>query len=135
MNLQAKMNQNIRVALSVGEIFDKITILEIKNKKITDKEKLVNIEKELLELNNIAKKNIDTDIIEEEIKELKIVNMELWKIEDDIRDKELLKEFDDHFIKLARSVYMVNDKRAKIKKIINIKTNSHLVEEKSYKEY
>ncbi len=114
------------IPVSVGELIDKITILEIKS-MFTDSEY---IKKELEELNKI-KSSITQYILEYEI-ELKKVNEKLWKIEDKIREKERLKEFDDEFIELARQVYITNDQRAEIKKKINIETNSNFREIKLY---
>jgi len=122
--------------MSVGELLDKITILEIKSVKITDQDKLKNINYELQLLNQTWQqtglKNADTDRLQES---LKAVNLRLWKIEDDIRIKEKNREFDEQFIELARSVYYQNDDRAKVKKDINLLTGSDLVEEKSYQSY
>jgi hypothetical protein len=127
--------KGIRISVSVGEIFDKITILQIKQNKITDKEKLINVETELFEIKNIVNHYNNDEVVNLLVRNLKNVNLQLWEIEDKIRIKESQKEFDKEFIELARSLYIVNDKRAKIKKDINLKTNSHLVEEKSYTSY
>ena len=127
--------KGIRISVSVGEIFDKITILQIKQNKITDKEKLINVETELFEIKNIVNHYNNDEVVNLLVRNLKNVNLQLWEIEDKIRIKESQKEFDKEFIELARSVYIVKDKRAKIKKDINLKTNSHLVEEKSYTSY
>jgi hypothetical protein len=116
----------ITVPISVGELLDKITILEIKS-LFTDNQY---IQKELDELNQI-KSTITQYTLEYEV-QLKKVNETLWKIEDKIREKEKLKEFDDEFIELARSVYINNDKRAEIKKQINELTNSTYQEVKLY---
>ncbi len=123
------------IPVSIGEIVDKISILKIKYKKITDIAKLKNVDIELQELKLKFEDLGAFDQIETEIKNLDIVNEQLWKIEDDIREKEKKKEFDDDFIKLARSVYQINDKRALYKKEINLKTGSLLIEEKSYSNY
>lgn len=120
--------------ISLGELVDKITILRIKLVNITDETKLSNIKKEeglLTEKLN----ELNLADLEKYLDELQAVNQKLWKIEDDIRDKERSREFDQDFIKLARSVYVVNDQRFQIKNQINKKYNSNLVEEKSYKEY
>ncbi|MFC3193447.1 DUF6165 family protein [Marinicella sediminis] len=126
----------VSTPMSVGELLDKITILEIKSVKITDQDKLKNINYELQLLNQTWQqtglKNADTDRLQES---LKAVNLRLWKIEDDIRIKEKNREFDEQFIELARSVYYQNDDRAKVKKDINLLTGSDLVEEKSYQSY
>ncbi|MGY9058457.1 MAG: DUF6165 family protein [Candidatus Puniceispirillales bacterium] len=127
---------NINTIISTGEFFDKITILEIKKKKISDKQKLINIQNELSELRNIEKKyDLEKFELKDLINNLYLSNLKLWEIEDKIRLKEKAKEFDQDFIDLARSVYFKNDLRAKIKKDINIKSNSNLIEEKSYQEY
>lgn len=127
---------DINTVISVGEFFDKITILEIKKKKINDKEKLKNVNYELSELRNIEKTfNLEKFELNELIKNLYNVNLELWTIEDEIRILEKSKSFDNEFINLARSVYIKNDLRAKLKKEINIKSKSNLIEEKSYEEY
>ncbi|MFK5915621.1 MAG: DUF6165 family protein [Woeseiaceae bacterium] len=126
----------IKVELSYGEMLDKITILQIKRERMTDKAKVSNVEKELSLLTALwqADKNSNIDI-EQEIVELKSINEALWDIEDDIRDKEKAKEFDVNFIELARSVYVTNDKRAAVKRVINVKLGSDLIEEKSYSDY
>ena len=127
---------NINTIISVGEFFDKITILEIKKKKIIDIEKLKNINYELGELRKIEEKcNLEKFALDELIESLYNVNIELWTIEDEIRILEKSKSFDSEFINLARSVYIKNDLRARIKKEINIKSKSNLIEEKSYEEY
>jgi len=127
---------SIQTEISVGELLDKITILQIKQERIGDPEKLLNINRELDTLLEIWKDSpcSGTDL-DMESRDLKKVNETLWEIEDAIRDKESRKEFDKEFIELARSVYRTNDERARIKKIINRKTGSDLIEEKSYKEY
>tara|TARA_B100000123_G_C25568962_1_gene357457 strand:- start:304 stop:687 length:384 start_codon:yes stop_codon:yes gene_type:complete len=117
--------------ISVGELFDKLTILEIKRDKLKGLQ-LKNIKKEITYLEEVFKKNnllVDNKIFSK----LKNINKNLWNIEDQIRIKESKSEFDNDFINLARSVYFENDKRASLKKEINIKYNSELIEEKSYK--
>lgn len=127
---------NINTIISVGEFFDKITILEIKKKKIHDKEKLTNVNNELTELRNIEQTyNLENFQLNNLIKKLYNVNLELWDIEDKIRILEKSKSFDSEFIQLARSVYIKNDLRANLKKEINIKSKSNLIEEKSYEKY
>ena len=131
MTLESKQIYNIHAPVSLGELIDKITILEIKMIHMNGL-KLKNVKKELELLNSILKDQsieIDTNLINQ----LKEVNKNLWTIEDNIRIKESNQEFDKEFIKLARSVYKENDLRATIKKEINLKYNSNLVEEKSYK--
>jgi len=133
MNFESKKISNLLAPVSLGELIDKITILEIKQKYITGN-KLNNINKELKLLKYIIKdKNLEIDI--DLIDKLTKVNQSLWETEDKIRLKEKNQEFDKEFIQLARSVYIENDKRAFIKKEINKKYNSELVEEKSYINY
>jgi len=126
----------VSTPMSVGELLDKITILEIKSEKITDKDKLKNIQYELQLLNKTwTETGLNNEKTEALKNDLKTVNLKLWKIEDDIRIKEKAREFDAQFIELARSVYYQNDDRAAVKKAINILTGSDLVEEKSYESY
>jgi len=117
--------------ISVGELIDKITILEIKEARITDESKRINVEKELETLRSIEVSNIPTDLVDK----LRIVNDRLWVIEDAIREKERMNEFDSEFIELARSVYFTNDRRGEIKREINEVCGSDLVEEKDYCRY
>lgn len=128
--------ENIHVPVSPGEVLDKITILEIKSERIEDPEKLVNVRIELGLLSDAWANAIDVD---DKIRalhaELKGVNEDLWEIEDDIRDKERAREFDDEFIRLARAVYVTNDRRSEVKKKINLHLGSEIVEEKSYQDY
>ena len=128
-----KNSSNILAPISLGELIDKITILEIKTVHMTGK-KLKNVEKELKLLKDIIQVNnleIDLGLIEN----LKQVNNRLWNIEDSIRIKESQQEFDREFIQLARSVYKENDRRSTIKNEINKTYNSDLIEEKSYNKY
>ena len=126
----------LRVPVSVGELLDKITILQIKLAHISDAAKRGNIQNELdALLPLVASDPFTTDHMQGLMAELKAVNEALWKIEDDIREKEAAKNFNAEFISLARSVYITNDKRAEIKKQINLATGSDLVEEKSYESY
>jgi len=125
----------MKIEVSHGEIVDKLTILQIKNQNITDPIKLDNIVKEYDYLLSIVENDLGISTESPEYLELLSINQELWVIEDDIRDKERIKEFDEDFIKLARSVYYTNDVRAKIKKEINLKYSSGFVEEKSYQSY
>ena len=124
----------MEIEVSIGEIVDKLSILQIKKENITDESKLVNVNKEYLYLHEIvfSKLNISHD---DHYVRLLDVNKSLWDIEDKIRDKERDKEFDSEFIELARSVYFTNDKRAEIKKEINLLYSSTFVEEKSYNPY
>ena len=123
----------ILAEISAGELIDKITILEIKKIKITDKSKLLEIEKELLSLNETMKKFIPEDSKILKFKEdLKNINLRLWDIEDDKRSAEKNNEFGEKFIELARKVYKSNDERAKIKLAINNALGSNIKEVKSY---
>ena len=122
--------------ISVGELIDKITILKIKQKKASDSKQLDNIERELKELEQTWEKSKAGDLdISDLFTQLTIVNETLWDIEDDIRAKEATNTFDDEFVELARSVYKQNDLRAELKKQINLRTGSTLVEEKLYQDY
>ena len=130
------MSDQINVPISPGELVDKITILEIKKEFIKNDNKLKNINHEYDLLMQIYTTQISkTEGISELKNKLKEINLELWKIEDDIRDCEREKSFSDTFIELARSVYFTNDRRSKVKLEINLLLNSNLVEEKSYKDY
>lgn len=127
---------NLSAEISVGEFLDKVTILEIKSERIKDAAKLENIHKELNTLRKTwAASAFSQQDIAAEIADLKAINEKLWVIEDDIRIKESQGAFDQEFIELARSVYVVNDQRATAKRVINIKVGSELVEEKSYEDY
>ena len=123
----------INAPISIGELVDKITILEIKKNKL-QKSKLENVLKELSFLRKLMEKH-QIEITDDLYTQLKEINLTLWNIEDQIRIKEKNKEFDNIFIELARSVYFKNDKRAEIKKRINQLSNSEITEEKSYAEY
>ena len=124
----------MKIDISIGELVDKVTILAIKLEKIKDEKKLKNIRREF-DLLGESMKEIGITADSEAYASLKKVNLKLWDIEDHIRIKEAKKEFDADFIRLARSVYFNNDKRAEIKKDINIKFGSDLVEEKEYQPY
>jgi len=121
----------MKIEVSIGEILDKISILEIKKNKIKDNEKLKNINNEF----NTLVESYPTYIDQFEYKDLLKINSLLWDIEDRLRLKEKNKKFDEEFIKLARDVYFTNDKRSVIKKKINIRLGSDLIEEKSYQDY
>jgi hypothetical protein len=125
------MSKLIYAPISVGELFDKISILEIKRLKTTDEQKLKNITNELFELNKKLPQVVDKKLhgLYEVLKE---INEKIWNIEDRIRIKEKEKDFNQEFIDLARGVYYNNDLRAKIKKDINLYTESEIVEEKIY---
>ena len=126
----------LQVPVSVGEVLDKITILQIKLAHISDANKRVNIQNELDALLPLVAGDVFTTVeMQGLMAELKSVNEALWDIEDDIREKEAAKSFDAEFIELARAVYVTNDRRAKIKKQINLATGSALIEEKSYESY
>ena len=126
----------IKVVLSVGELIDKITILQLKMKFIKNKKQLNNVSNELETLKPLLKENnLETPKINGLFEELYEINLKLWKIEDKIREKERQSDFKDEFISLARSVYFTNDKRAEIKKKINLISGSELIEEKSYAKY
>ena len=123
----------INAPISIGELVDKITILEIKKNKFQNS-KLENVLKELSFLRKLMEKH-QIEITDDLFNQLKEINLTLWNIEDQIRIKEKNKEFDNIFIELARSVYFKNDKRSEIKKRINRLSNSEITEEKSYAEY
>jgi hypothetical protein len=125
----------MQIEVSIGEVVDKYTILMIKASKIQDPAKLENINKELTYLIGILKKEDPLMTDYSHTKALFEINKELWKVEDDLRDLERVKDFDKEFIILARNVYKLNDKRAHIKKEINMKFGSEFVEEKSYQPY
>ena len=127
----------MKIEISNGELIDKITILEIKLIEIEDKDKLINIQKEFDILNPLVEELFEKydGQLQNHYLELAKINGELWDIENWIRDCEREKRFDKEFVELARSVYITNDKRCEVKKLINILTSSGLVEEKSYKEY
>jgi len=123
------------IPISWGELIDKITILEIKAEKMTSPNSLENVKRELAYLSAIACVDNIFTIIERLKRDLKEINLKLWSIEDSIREKESSSEFDDVFIELARSIYKLNDLRAKTKRNINELLNSELVEEKSYADF
>jgi len=125
----------ILVEVSIGEILDKLTILGIKKNRISDTEKLVHIGKEYDILEEKSKQYLESNEVRNLFEELVEVNSRLWTIEDDLRDLESQKRFDDEFIQKARMVYMTNDLRFKIKNQINQITNSGVQEQKGYKEY
>ena len=128
--------ENIQVPVSPGEVLDKITILEIKSERMSDPEKLANVRIELELLQDTWGAAIKVDeVIRNLHAELKEINEALWEIEDDIRDKERAKQFDEEFIELARAVYITNDQRSEVKKKLNLHLGSEIVEEKSYQDY
>jgi hypothetical protein len=125
-----------KVPVSWGELFDKITILQIKLENLTLKSALENVEREHKQLYTIFLKNVSEETgATKLLEELKQINQKLWDIEDNIRDKERAKSFDDEFLQLARGVYFTNDERSRIKRNINDAFGSELVEEKSYSDY
>jgi len=128
--------ENIHIPVSPGEVLDKITILEIKSERMRDPEKAANVKIELALLQKSWAVSVGEDsVIDDWHAQLKEINLALWEIEDDIRAKERTREFDERFIELARSVYFTNDRRAKIKKNLNLHLGSEIVEEKSYQDY
>ena len=130
--MSEKMDK-ILAEISAGELIDKITILEIKREKISNKEKLVEVNKELISLNETLKKSInDESKILSFKNDLKNINLKLWDIEDGKRSAEKNNKFDEKFIQLARNVYKFNDERAKIKLAINNALGSNIKEVKSY---
>ena len=125
----------INIPVSLGELVDKISILIVKKKNINDQNKINLIKKELTLLEEVLFKNIQKEKIDNYLKELIDINLKLWIIEDNLRELERKKQFDQNFIKLARSVYFTNDNRAQIKLEINKVFGSELVEVKSYEKY
>ncbi len=126
----------VRIPVSWGELFDKLTILEIKQARIDDPQKLANIGRELEALRDVCSDGaLPGAPLQELIDELRRTNEALWEIEDDIRNCERHRDFSDRFIELARSVYRTNDKRADLKLRINRLLGSELIEEKSYEAY
>lgn len=130
------MNRPIMTEIGSGELIDKITILEIKSDRISDLEKLKNVAHELSVLSATRDAHLSgIDGLGDLTKQLKAINEALWEIEDDIRACEAKKDFGQEFIDLARAVYITNDKRAAIKKQINLLTGATIIEEKSYKDF
>ena len=125
----------INTPVSLGELVDKISILHIKNTNIKDDEKLLLVKEELSLLQQTLNDHVNSDQIKPFLDSLIDINSKLWVIEDDIRDCERVKQFDQKFIDLARSVYFTNDKRSEIKLEINKKFGSKIVEVKSYEKY
>jgi len=125
----------INIPVSLGELVDKISILQIKRKNIRDKEKEKLINKELSLLKKTLKNSLNDNLIKKYLDELIKINSKLWRIEDDLREHERKKIFDPEFIELARSVYLTNDKRSQVKLEINKKFGSQIIEVKSYKKY
>lgn len=126
----------IMVEVGSGELVDKITILEIKSERISDQAKLKNVRHELDVLSQVRDTNLgDLTGLAELTQELKQINEALWEIEDDIRACEAERDFGEKFIALARAVYVTNDKRADVKKQINLLTGATIIEEKSYTDF
>ncbi|WP_026333239.1 DUF6165 family protein [Thioalkalivibrio sp. ALM2T] len=127
---------SVTIEVGAGELLDKITILKIKNERISDAEKLGNIRHELNVLQETwVQAGLRSPEVEELERDLREVNSKLWDIEDEIRECEAKKDFGERFVQLARSVYITNDERARIKKAVNTLCNSAIVEEKSYSDY
>jgi len=127
--------QDILVPISVGELMDKLTILEIKSERINNPSQLKNIVHELEALRAVPLGDIDCTMLDKLKAELKRVNARLWDVEDAIRDCDARGDFGGSFIELARAVYRLNDERARLKKAINLASGSPLFEEKSYKSF
>jgi hypothetical protein len=131
-----KITKKIYSEISAGELFDKISILEIKKNKIKERSKRNIVLKELGSLQETVNENVEkSKSLTKLYKKLKSVNLKLWKIEDDIRNCERKRNFQDTFIKLARAVYFTNDERSRVKNKINSLTKSNISEVKSYKKY
>lgn len=124
----------VECPVSLGELVDKLTILEIKKIKIEDKQKVEHVENERKHLSSLLE-SLDLQGVDELKEELKNINLTLWQIEDDIRDLEAVQNFNEEFVDLARSVYKTNDQRFLVKKKINEKFGSNIHEVKSYKNY
>jgi hypothetical protein len=130
------MSAEIKVPISPGELVDKITILEIKAARMTDQAKVANVRIELGLLQDTWRTSAyASHDISSQWAALRAINERLWDIEDDIRDKERARIFDQRFIELARAVYVTNDERAAVKRDINTRLGSKIVEEKSYAKY
>jgi Family of unknown function (DUF6165) len=127
--------QDILVPISVGELMDKITILEIKSERIANPSQRENIMRELDALRAVGLGDVDRAMLERLAAELRRVNARLWDVEDAIRGCDARGDFGNEFIELARTVYRLNDERARIKKAINLASGSRLIEEKSYRSY
>jgi hypothetical protein len=120
------------IEISIGEAFDRLTILKIKSEKIKDESKLTNVMKEYFYLQNLLNEELEVTEENDDFKRLLEINETLWKVEDLLREFEAKQSFGFEFIELARSVYVLNDERAKVKKEINLAYGSDFVEEKSY---
>jgi hypothetical protein len=135
MSARANIPQDVLVPISVGELIDKIVILEIKSERIKNATQLANIANELGALRAVRLGDVDRARLDALSAELKRVNAKLWEVEDSIRECDARGDFGDDFIELARAVYRFNDERARLKKAINVESGSRLVEEKSYKSF
>ena len=135
MSVRANIPQDVLVPISVGELIDKIVILEIKSERIKNANQLANIAIELGALRAVRLGDVDRARLDALSAELKRVNAKLWDVEDSIRECDARGDFGDNFIELARAVYRFNDERARLKKAINVESGSRLVEEKSYKSF
>ena len=135
MSVRANIPQDVLVPISVGELIDKIVILEIKSERIKNANQLANIAIELGALRAVRLGDVDRARLDTLSAELKRVNAKLWDVEDSIRECDARGDFGDNFIELARAVYRFNDERARLKKAINVESGSRLVEEKSYKSF
>jgi hypothetical protein len=120
------------IEISIGEAFDRLTILKIKSEKIKDESKLTNVMKEYFYLQNLLNEELEVTEENDDFKRLLEINETLWKVEDLLREFEAKQSFGFEFIELARSVYVLNDERAKVKKEINLAYGSEFIEEKSY---
>jgi hypothetical protein len=130
------VSSEIHVPISPGELIDKITILEIKSERMSDPRKVANVRHELELLQSVWRSSPYAKVdIGQEWSALKTINGKLWVVEDDLRDLERARRFDERFIELARAVYFTNDERAAVKRQINDKLGSKIVEEKSYADY
>lgn len=135
MSARANIPPDVMVPISVGELIDKIVILEIKSERIKNANQLANIANELGALRAVRLGDVDRARLDALSAELKRVNAKLWDVEDSIRECDARGDFGDDFIELARAVYRFNDERARLKKAINVESGSRLVEEKSYKSF
>ena len=135
MSARANIPQDVMVPISVGELIDKIVILEIKSERIKNANQLANIANELGALRAVRLGDVDRARLDALSAELKRVNAKLWDVEDSIRECDARGDFGDDFIELARAVYRFNDERARLKKAINVESGSRLIEEKSYKSF
>jgi hypothetical protein len=126
---------DVLVPISIGELMDKIAILEIKSERINNPSQLENVRRELGALRAIRLDHVDRAVVDKLCAELKQVNARLWDIEDAIRECDARSDFGNAFIELARAVYRLNDERARLKKAISLASGSRLIEEKSYKSF